>query len=109
MAKTNAELTKELQSTVDELTELKKINDNLTTVNSGIIDDNDTLHNENAKLQKLIDDSIEFVENGVEVGEPITRTDIIKAMLPQIRLLYARPDTQRLMRSVDEVLETINA
>lgn len=88
MAKSNAQLQKE----VDDL-------------KAGLAD---ALKSNEIK-QKLIDNSIEFVENGIEVGEPITRTDIIKAMLPQIRLQHARPDTQQLMRSVDEVLETINA
>ena len=100
--KANKEDQLDLPETVDPLAKAK---DELQKANEIIA----SLQSENVKLleqnEKLGEVATAGLESTLKSTDTLTRKDVIKAMLPQIRRQYAKTDAQSLKKSIDEVCE----
>ena len=95
--KANKEDQLDLPETVDPLAKAK---DELQKANDIIA----SLQSENVKLLEHVETEVMRPLEAVST-DTLTRNDVIKAMLPQIRRQYAKTDAQSLKQSVDEVCE----
>jgi hypothetical protein len=100
------ELTIKLSSANEKVEILKQENEALKVLDGAIIQDQDGNVIEWEMVEGII--NIEMPEFKAIEGALLTndtRTEMLMAMIPQVRVDYARSDAQRAIKAVDDIME----